>query len=165
MINTELFMKVAEQIEKEPDSYDQYVWVDPTDEMCGTKACIAGHALLLSGEATLVCGSYCGKPYVTIAMKQTLEEAGYEETVPWKMGNTIFELPFVHTDLTLDHSVDGENPFIEEAARILGLGYDEAAILFSSYWMPAAGLTVSEALVKIANGAKVDSVTHEEFFA
>lgn len=41
--NKELFLKIADAIEKHPESYDQSWWG------CGTKMCVAGHACAQAG--------------------------------------------------------------------------------------------------------------------
>ena len=54
-MNTQLLRKIADQIEAEPERYDQTVWIDNLaimsgvpGETCGTRACIAGWAVMLS---------------------------------------------------------------------------------------------------------------------
>lgn len=51
MLNIPLARKVIEHIESHPEEHDQSRFVAKT--RCGTTACIAGHALLLSGEYDL----------------------------------------------------------------------------------------------------------------
>lgn len=45
-LNVELAEKVLSHIEGDPDSHYQGSWIND----CGTTACIAGHAMLASGE-------------------------------------------------------------------------------------------------------------------
>ena len=45
--NTELFDRIAAQIEAHPELYDQGTFGERTE--CGTAHCIAGHAVVLSG--------------------------------------------------------------------------------------------------------------------
>lgn len=47
--NVDLFRRVADRIERDPESYDQRTWVRIGE--CGTVACIGGHALLEAGGA------------------------------------------------------------------------------------------------------------------
>ncbi len=43
MRNTELFNRIADRIEKDPDTYNQHEWG------CGTKFCVAGHVAVELG--------------------------------------------------------------------------------------------------------------------
>lgn len=46
-LNVPLAEKVLAMIDAHPEKHDQEYWLDP---VCGTTACIAGHAMLASGE-------------------------------------------------------------------------------------------------------------------
>lgn len=114
--NTDLLHAIARQIEAQPETYDQSVWV--SDTPCGTTACIAGWAALLSeGDITID-----------------------EDVVYMDGGRRQID---VHT----------------YASSELGLDRHEAMWLFDGHWRPAKHLTVSEALVKFANGADIQEVT------
>lgn len=53
-MNIELAKKVVAYIEAHPDEHDQGDFVTKDwDNACGTTACIAGHAMLLSGQYTI----------------------------------------------------------------------------------------------------------------
>src|SRR5688572_2759026 len=45
--NKELFYRIADQVERHPETYDQSVYGEVTP--CGTSHCIAGHAAAMSG--------------------------------------------------------------------------------------------------------------------
>ncbi len=47
--NANLFHQIADLIEAEPDRYDQSSYL----KACGTRACIAGHTLILTGAAKI----------------------------------------------------------------------------------------------------------------
>lgn len=49
------------------------------------------------------------------------------------------------------------------AEERLGLTLDEGSVLFDEAWRPAEGLTVPDALRKLAGGADLEDVTHEDF--
>lgn len=51
-INKELFAKVRDKILQVPDAYDQGAYGVKAETPCGTRACIAGHALIESGFCT-----------------------------------------------------------------------------------------------------------------
>jgi hypothetical protein len=46
-VNTELARLVRKQVTEFPDTFDMAVWAD--ENRCGTVACIADHAMILSG--------------------------------------------------------------------------------------------------------------------
>jgi hypothetical protein len=48
-LNLELAQRVCKQITAFPESYRMECWVGEPEEGCGTVACIAGHAMLMSG--------------------------------------------------------------------------------------------------------------------
>lgn len=47
MENPELGRKILDTADTEPENFDMATWVNVTE--CGTTACLAGHAMLLSG--------------------------------------------------------------------------------------------------------------------
>lgn len=51
-INKTLFRKIRNKILRVPEAYDQSRWGDEARTPCGTKACIAGHALIEDGFCT-----------------------------------------------------------------------------------------------------------------
>ena len=133
--NRDLFYRIADQIEKEPTSYDQGFWCvtqaeyieelrfevefgDATQEKldraldvpaseCGTVACVAGWACFLTSGSTMV-------------------------------------------------PLDG---WTRSARELLGLSSQEADLLFCDTWKPRPGLTVPEALRKLGDGASVEEVS------
>lgn len=52
--NSELFHRIADQVELDPESYDQTIWVGEgggwNDSTCGTVACVAGWAVTLGTQ-------------------------------------------------------------------------------------------------------------------
>ncbi len=54
MVDTHMFRLVREAIRREPDSFNMTTFAntrrDRNGEVCGTTACIAGHAALISGR-------------------------------------------------------------------------------------------------------------------
>lgn len=53
LLNIPFARKVVEYIEAHPDEHEQATFAKRAINGCGTTACIAGHALLLSGEYDL----------------------------------------------------------------------------------------------------------------
>lgn len=62
MYNVDLMLKIREKITNEPDSYDQDVWIETS--ACGTTACIAGWACILSDKVLEWDAEPEGIPYV-----------------------------------------------------------------------------------------------------
>jgi hypothetical protein len=106
--SADLFRRVADRIERDPDSYDQATWVRIGE--CGTVACIGGHALLEAGEA-----------------------ADRTSTGGWAECHAL-------------------------AQTLLGLT-DRESILFHARWRPAPGMTVPDALRRLADGWPLAVVT------
>jgi hypothetical protein len=46
-VNAENLRKVAHELRQFPPGYDQRTWIETTDEDCGTRACVGGHAELI----------------------------------------------------------------------------------------------------------------------
>lgn len=67
MPNRELLLKIADKIERQPETYNQGEW-------CGTACCVAGHALLESGYTYRI-GEYV-RPDGTLLRLHFSEEAG-----------------------------------------------------------------------------------------
>jgi hypothetical protein len=73
----DLMLKVADQIEEEPERYNQYYYV--MDSPCGTQHCIAGWALVLSGKAQVEIDTYTDRAWTCIFVD--LETGGWEDPV------------------------------------------------------------------------------------
>lgn len=108
----ELMTKVIEMINLEPGKWNQSSWVvakDDTDPMCGTTCCVAGWAMLLSGEAEQ-----------KIWIEETEDGAKYVQDVQliWKgsAGD--------------DWEVLTEGDFMHHGARLLDLDSDQAHKIF-----------------------------------
>lgn len=161
--NRDLFYKIADRIERQPDDYDQAKWgednslvvatrLDPSDPAihelvadtineCGTSHCIAGHAADLEGW------------------------------VPSMYVNSVGIHGSWDRVVAPGHDpIDRDGTSIFGVARdLLGLTDDEASILFSEYWM-AEGWEpemsddqyiplVAKALRSFGDGASIHEVT------
>lgn len=103
-MNAALAYAVLDQITAHPQTWDQSFWITETD--CGTAACFAGWACLLSGD----------RP----SHEQGVLELGRSRML------------FRHIDFV---EVDGSilpNPVRYRAADLLGIGYGDAHALFAS---------------------------------
>lgn len=118
-MNTELLRKIADQIERHPETYDQTKWV------CGTSACIAGHAALLTGW----------KP-ATVEEMDACPEACLSGQLFITKGGTV----------AATHDV---------ARAALGLEYEDADTLFGGDWAPPVGVSVPEQLRRYADGEPI----------
>jgi len=130
-MNEQLMREVASYIEKHPSNYDQNMWIE-NNEDCGTTACIAGWAMILSGK------------YVV----------GPAAIFPGSNRADFYD------------AVDGDvlvNSFEDTGAEVLDIPIEDARILFDGTWVPADGMTVSEALEKYAAGTPIDHVTGEKY--
>jgi hypothetical protein len=132
--NRELFLKIAEVIEKHPKLYDQtavspepvpvdlcsyglFPYIeDPLTVECRTPGCIAGWAAALT----------------PVALRQQL--ALRLESPRW---------------------------VLRSARVLLGLSLDEASILFGGAWAPSDGRSVPEELRRIADGGEIRGVLSE----
>lgn len=165
-VNQELFNKIADVIEMEPDAYNQHEWamlpksvdedddiivyiddaddareaVDALGTLCGTRCCIAGWAVTLSAaERGLITPTFNENTGVTLYGEQTRVN------------------PIMWLRALAEQTAGSDSP--EKAgARLLGIGPDEAAYLFHCEWRPRTGLSVPEALRKIGEGADVRDV-------
>jgi len=168
MRNKKLFEKVAREIEKHPEEYEQNQWI------CGTHACIAGHALIQS------------KDFV-----QGLDLASIGPVSYWGLRSWgSYDIPIFKTDADL-HDMDwgfaskdatprfwvrftnGEtygayqyDEIIEdmairnEAQELLGLEFDEAETLFHENWIPVGEMPVPTALRLLKESSiSIDTVT------
>lgn len=134
--NTDLFFAVADQIEAHPGAYDQETYGERFD--CGTRACIAGWAVLLNQN-----------PAWEVWWKTYDYGGGLEYELSVRRASTATEI-HVH----------------EAAQEMLGLTAGEASRLFAGGWMPPAGSfsepnDVAEALRHIGKGGPVDEWTHQ----
>lgn len=183
MPNKELLLRIADLVERETDNgptYDQNSWGhlkemaiylseddDPDEKpLCGTTACIAGWAAILSDYT---------KPQVTTKLdyaslmdhspRVTRAQIGYV----WAKAPTQAEIDAWeerhhaqgHSNLPGQyHRIGNEfqSNISDMALFLLDLGY-EFSDLFNSEWAPPAGMTVAEALRAIADGASLESVT------
>lgn len=134
-MNTELLLKVADAIEKYPELYDQETYgdVEVDDTSCGTTACIAGWACALEGYHPVV------------------------DRLPWRDASSYFTYTRVAQKPWQAWS-NGVSPH-DIAQELIGLEDWAAEELFGSDWGPVEGLTVPQALRKIANGTPIDEVT------
>lgn len=151
--NALLLHRVAFQIEKHPEKYDQTTWgklgesdslgrrfseTDTVANFCGTHACIAGWAAVLelntavtAIERQRVRGGYDPLPLEDAVSQAVRDVTGYSQTI---MGY---------------------------AQQALGLTTDEANVLFAGEWRPNEdeGYDVPRALRELAEGADIGDVT------
>lgn len=120
-VNTDLLEKTLAVIVARPQGWDQSTWIsavpDATTESCGTTACLAGHALIQSGDFRQV---------KIIWDYEINDEREFNPEADEVTGE--FDLQFIHKDeaWSLDTYVD---PFFEAAER-LGLDDGQAEHLF-----------------------------------
>ena len=165
-VNQELFNKIADVIEMEPDAYNQHEWamlpksvdqdddiivyiddaddareaVDALGTLCGTRCCIAGWAVTLSAaERGLITPTFNENTGVTLYGEQTRVNP-----IRWLQ--------------TLAEQTAGSQQPDQAGAKLLGISTDEAAHLFRCDWRPQTSLSVPEALRKIGEGHSVYDV-------
>lgn len=131
--NTNLFLAIADTIERHPEMHVQEVWAEHRND-CGTAACIAGHAVMTA------------KPHW---LDQTMPEWAQDTDKSW--------------GLRLEDEViraEGVYPNWENVgANVLGLHDFEARILFDGSASPRDQYEDwPTALRAIANGAEIDEV-------
>lgn len=124
--NTELFDKIADQIEREPQSYDQETWGREAKTPCGTAHCVAGWAAALEGYLPMM-------------------------GTDWN-----FVMAPNDTGLTEGTRIEAALDVEGVGAELLGLTEDEADALFHSDWEPGPNETVPEALRAIGDGEPVN---------
>ena len=163
--NKELFYKIAEVIEKNPNSYNQTSWFQiydnegrpvyaeyfpfdaPEVNLCNSAFCIAGWAEHLEGLVPL-----------------------HNYSTEWVDPKYLPEdIKKVRLDLVkiarLENNLRDNNQLVRvkvDAAERLGLTGPEADWLFCEYWLPRNPLTVSEALRRIGDGESIRELTDEE---
>lgn len=156
--NVELFRKVADAIEREPDRYNQRTWLSLDNQIttlaaplehCKTVCCVAGHAIMESTS--------------TEEWDSAVSTALRHMAVIHKMG---VDDPRLLKDITLDHviikNLIGEDHSIpKRAAELLGLSNEEADFLFAENWEPESDLSVSDALRQLADGAELCDVSKD----
>lgn len=124
-INTELLERVFNIIRNDPKHWDQSTWISGTQgevdlsmidkgqpELCGTTCCIAGWAMLLSGEYRPVLNSL--GTYI-------------HDMIEVDSGNTITEIA---EDEDNSYGGDSDDVYTSEGARLLGLSESQARYLF-----------------------------------
>lgn len=125
--NRELFYRIAELIEANPELYNQRSWGRSTP--CGTAQCIAGHAAALAGWEPL--RYHVGSDVDWSRLYPRGSSQSGKEAFEWR-----------HVDSV--------------GRRELGLTYSEAWILFASGWHPKKPYkTVPEALRAFGDGARI----------
>lgn len=132
-MNVELLAKVLDRIEREPHRWNQDNWVNPAEEPCKTSMCLAGHALIESGEYVL--GTRAEATTYYAPWEHKVHTTVHKETDFYNLS----ALKFI-TDLARDdarqrnYGDDGPTPWRVEAegARLLGIKQDTANTLFLS---------------------------------
>jgi len=144
-MNRELLLRVADAIEREPDSYDQATSasyrIQTRDGNIKDISPQAARATIEGLEFLPHCGTaYCIAGHVTV-------QAGYAYNLKfgwWEAGDGTY-------------FYDGGQGL--RAKELLGLSEPQASVLFNADWVPAEGLTVPEALRAFADGAKLSGLT------
>lgn len=129
--NAELFKLIADELELFPESYNQEAWGSEIEDQDEAAQTLCGTAFCIAGHG--------------------VHRTGWTSHSP--------------TDWYMVHHPDNTDTIGRstsmQAAYELGLTQREAAILFSSEWLPEYGYTVSDALRALANGAEIDEVTSD----
>lgn len=111
-MNIELAKKVLDYIEAHPKEHDQNSFIDHKP-VCGTTKCIAGHAMLLSGEFEVkditVSSSYS---FLAIAKAGSNEEADYEAEGRRVLGISSEQANHLFFNLDNDEAIDYLNQLI-----------------------------------------------------
>lgn len=133
--NAELFRKIADQIRREPKSHCQVSWGLPApDTPCGTRACIAGWAVVLD------------QGYRPTENIKTVGEYGHCRVWSSESGPDIYERDI--------------GPM---AAELLGLTATEQRILFGSSFESPANYEMPEYLEAVADGAPIENWIDEDW--
>lgn len=184
MPNIELLLKVADLVDQE-GRYDQGSWGtlahniwaesprDPKKPLCGTTACIAGWAAILSDYTAT-------KVEMTADYSRPVPMGSHRPTRPIIVGYKWAKVPtpadiadweyryksnvyteFYETGLDYIIGFDFTNSISSVALILLDLG-PEFREMFRSDWLPRPGMTAGQALRAIANGASYAQVTHPD---
>ena len=159
-VNQELFNKIADVIEMEPDAYYQGDWacfsddsvycqsaeeadakLDKLEHLCGTEHCIAGWAIVLTAKEQGLLSVARAERYGFI---QYSDGEINGSPLDWLRG--------------LADRTAGYTDFVWAGATLLGLDREVAGYLFNGGWSPESGLSVPEALRKIGEGHSVYDV-------
>ena len=134
--NTNLFLAIADTIERHPELHAQEVWAEHRND-CGTAACIAGHAILKA------------KPHWLNTSVPDWVTDSYEDVQQWGLS--------INNDAV---RAEGLYPGWEAmGAHVLGLHAFEADVLFDGSASPRDHIDGwPEALRRIAAGAEIDEV-------
>lgn len=114
--NSELLRAVADKIDREPSSYDQSFWGNP----CGTKHCIAGHAVHIAGLSS--------SPDASWPWSMVINEKGEEEPTRYAaarlLGLTSGEAAMLFDEHWVPHGTVPEAlRAIADGAQISDVGY------------------------------------------
>lgn len=132
--NRELFYKIAAQLDREPESYDQETWGRREAKTpCGTAHCVAGWAAALGGY------------------KSSTKDSSWSFVVTPEQ----LKLP-TSKRMLVSRNVE------TLGAELLGLTEGEADALFDCGWEPGPRETVPEALRAIGDGAPVNTEHMED---
>lgn len=159
-VNQELFNKIADVIEMEPDAYYQDDWacfsddsvycqsaeeadakLDKLEHLCGTEHCIAGWAIVLTAKE---------QGLLSVARAERYGFIQYSDGEIY-----VSPLDWLHS---LAQRTAGDKDFVRAGATLLGLEREDAGYLFRGGWGPQTSLSVPEALRKIGGGANVRDV-------
>lgn len=134
--NTNLFLAIADTIERQPELHAQEVWAEHRND-CGTAACIAGHAVIKA------------KPHWLIFDTPEWVEASPEPVDEWGLA--------INDEVV---RAEGVYPGWEQmGAHVLGLHDFEVRVLFDGNASPRDHIDGwPDALRRIANGAEIDDV-------
>lgn len=149
-----LLNAIASLLEEFPALHEQTQWeTTPSENECGTKACIAGWAVILGtddfkqkdlkitkSDGTTVTGHFW------LPKMRTVREHSHRPDMP-KMSH----------DDRITH-LAGRGYYEEKGRELLELNFDDAALLFHENGQPRDDMTVSEALRAIAAGVAVREV-------
>lgn len=130
----DLLRVIADQIEAHPEKYTQDTWGSFGNE-----------------EVAL--------PFLKVAERMAINDCGTQGCIAgWAAAFNVMD-PVIRKWLS-----DDNNNMTYLGAELLCISESEASSLFDLTWKPAQGLTVSDALRRIADGASVDEVSFGECF-
>jgi hypothetical protein len=118
--NVELIERTMQHIQDEPESWDQQSWIG--ENLCGTTACFAGRALMLSGstafEVTRMTHEYDEDRDMLMVRSEAARRLGLsrdEALTLFQGGNGRRELELMVKDLVNGDELRNQGDYLQEA--------------------------------------------------